>query len=854
MYEKTLIQAAVMLLITGIAVYLMFLGLRWVINQVQQELAFVKWQESRDEPFRKKHGYGSDWVFVLEVQPELKPGKKWDKKVQKGKGKGKNDRLSHSQFLEKLAKGGLQTRMFFNLQRDKVFVKVRIPMERLKQFADDVNYQLQLNPVRLRTKLEAGYYEQEEPAEKNPKKWIWLPCKLPPEMDDAEKARSDIYDYTDFIYGKYDESPDLQDLYKGDDGEVFRNVDRLKLLTMLFENEEYGCGLNLREMLTDKQIVESFPLHDYHALTELKKEWLVLWGHPNSQPFDKIRDYYGEKLALYFVWLGEYTSWLISASIVGGFAYFIDSVMPATIKPPLAPLFAFFMAVWNTLFLEYWKRKQVRYSLEWGMADFEEEEQERIEFYGDKIPSVVSGKPETYFPPNKKRMLIARSQGIIFLFTLVVVAVVVCIVYTKVYFTSPPENMSEVDGLDDKDVDDELPNSTTFPNYVWMIGGFNWGTLVLAQVQALAIIIFGELFVGTARSLNDAENHRTETDYEDALIAKTFLFSFINSYTVLFFNAFITLFEVRLQLQCVNTSTGKIDCMTEVGNVLFSLFCTRLVVSNIVEVGKPALKEYKANLKARAADDGELSDESLTAVEEQFVKPKYDILHDLFQDYLEMVLQFGYATLFSAAFPLAPVLALVNNHVEIRIDAWKITSTQQRVYPKGAEDIGTWQSVMEIICVFAIMTNCALIVFTGNYLEFEYPEEKLFVAQCTVFFMCEHFLLIMKGVLMMVVDDVPEAVKIQLARTEFIVDRVIYQKEDDAMEIMEYTGTLPVKEESADVPRLNVVLGDNSYKRLSPPRIRGLDDDQDFNRDILRSTVGASSGSFGGLSGLKEEP
>ena len=82
------------------------------------------------------------------------------------------------------------------------------------------------------------------------------------------------------------------------------------------------------------------------------------------------------------------------------------------------------MAVWNTLFLETWKRKQVRYSLEWGMAEFEEEEQERIEFYGDKIPSVVSGKPETYFPPNKKRALIAWSQFVIFLFTLAVVAVV----------------------------------------------------------------------------------------------------------------------------------------------------------------------------------------------------------------------------------------------------------------------------------------------------------------------------------------------------------------------------------------------------------------------------------------------
>ena len=34
--------------------------------------------------------------------------------------------------------------------------------------------------------------------------------------------------------------------------------------------------------------------------------------------------------------------------------------------------------------------------------------------------------------------------------------------------------------------------------------------------------------------------------------------------------------------------------------------------------------------------------------------------------------QFGYATLFVAAYPLSCVMALVNNYIEIRIDAWKL--------------------------------------------------------------------------------------------------------------------------------------------------------------------------------------
>lgn len=34
--------------------------------------------------------------------------------------------------------------------------------------------------------------------------------------------------------------------------------------------------------------------------------------------------------------------------------------------------------------------------------------------------------------------------------------------------------------------------------------------------------------------------------------------------------------------------------------------------------------------------------------------------------------QFGYATLFVAAYPLSCLMALVNNYIEIRIDAWRL--------------------------------------------------------------------------------------------------------------------------------------------------------------------------------------
>ena len=69
------------------------------------------------------------------------------------------------------------------------------------------------------------------------------------------------------------------------------------------------------------------------------------------------------------------------------------------------------------------------------------------------------------------------------------------------------------------------------------------------------------------------------------------------------------------------------------------------------------------------------------------------------------VLQFGFITIFVAAFPLAPLFALINNWVEIRLDAQKFVCETRRAVAERAEDIGIWFRIMEMIAQLAVISN-----------------------------------------------------------------------------------------------------------------------------------------------------
>jgi len=65
-------------------------------------------------------------------------------------------------------------------------------------------------------------------------------------------------------------------------------------------------------------------------------------------------------------------------------------------------------------------------------------------------------------------------------------------------------------------------------------------------------------------------------------------------------------------------------------------------------------------------------------------------LYEDFDDFMEIIIQIGYVTLFASAYPLASVVAIVANWIEIRNDIMKLSRVCQRPTIRRAADLGMW--------------------------------------------------------------------------------------------------------------------------------------------------------------------
>lgn len=94
---------------------------------------------------------------------------------------------------------------------------------------------------------------------------------------------------------------------------------------------------------------------------------------------------------------------------------------------------------------------------------------------------------------------------------------------------------------------------------------------------------------------------------------------------------------------------------------------------------------------------------------------------ELFDDYLEMIMTFGYITLFASAFPLGSFITCIFLYIETRSDAYKIESNMKRPFSRTCHDIGTWELALDLLTFGSIFTNIYLAFYASDQMDLVFP-------------------------------------------------------------------------------------------------------------------------------------
>uniref|UniRef100_A0A3Q3IXK5 Anoctamin n=1 Tax=Monopterus albus TaxID=43700 RepID=A0A3Q3IXK5_MONAL len=532
---------------------------------------------------------------------------------------------------------------------------------------------------------------------------------------------------------------------------------RIRIVHFILNHTQIHSGEALRDLMKTKVFEARFCLHEVKDL----QHFITMLVHTVCPSCHflllslclcvcvcvcaLVRNYFGEKVALYYLWLGWYTYLLIPPALIGmivflyGLAFFnssplIKEVCEAdTVMCPLCDkrckvwklsdtctyakvsllfdndgtvFFAMVMAVWATLFLAFWKRHRASYVCEWKVSDWCEEEEELIL----QIVNNVNCEPKKY----KHSYL--RSTVVLICILLIIGLTHALVVFRVIAAELLAKGSWEF--------------LSTYSNIgAMMLGAFLHYIIitVMTRVQRSKCIV--------AMKLCEIEETRSFAATEKSFTVKMFTFQFFTYFSSLFYVAFFLGRinghpggYVRIAGKWRLEECHPSGCLTDLFIQMAIIMILKQTISNVFEFTGPWLKRQRTQRLQRKCAHCYLKDESEAKNGAELCDncklrdwlSNYRLSDvdsfSLFNEFLEMVIQFSFTTIFVAAFPLAPLLALINNVIEIRLDAIKMVTLERRLVPKKTNDIGVWTDVLEAIGVLAVIANGLVIGVSSDFI------------------------------------------------------------------------------------------------------------------------------------------
>ena len=541
-------------------------------------------------------------------------------------------------------------------------------------------------------------------------------------------------------------------------------------LTNLKESGAY-CSNMLRNVLETYHLIDVVtPVHVPAARIQLCSAF-VSDGFTLDVPLEAIQNYFGCESAFYFAWLNFLTRWLCFPGLLGLFVFLLRWYRNDTIDTDeYTPFFGVITFLWGVCFLRFWEREENRLAYEWGTFSLSPYERQkffahRFQFRGYLRISPVTGTEEAYYPAGRRRLLYVGSALVTALMLTVAFAIMIMSLNLQGYI-HPESNPSRWNTNNPHPFHYRRLATLSEEGHLFDQSS-SWRGFIPVIIHVICINTLNNIYKVVSEKLTEYENHETTNSHRNSYVLKRFLFEAFDCYIALFYLAFYERDVDRLRSELV--AVFQIDTLRR-------FFCEsilpmvlqrwNIIFSSTISGGKGSLRDIFKE------DEDVLHDAQ---------KESYDYHYD---DYMEIVIQLGYSTLFASAYPLASTISILANWIEIRSDFFQLAFLYRRPIPHRASDLGMWKHMIAALIWISALTNCLLAGFTSNQLEHYMPSfyvhdstgqmelghDKGWILVFSIFGM-EHILVLIGLLIFAIVPAVPEDVMDKEERRQYLILR-----------------------------------------------------------------------------------
>lgn len=423
---------------------------------------------------------------------------------------------------------------------------------------------------------------------------------------------------------------------------------------------------------------------------------------------------YGTGVAMYFAFLKHYILYLIPLSTLGAFAFSKSRTYSMT--------YTIINMICSVLFLVTWRRKERILANLWGVQG-----SHKLEVCKSDLQSLnanAKGKPTTVHRKEGVRFIKQWAfvpVALLFvavLFTAQLICFVLEIFLTEIY-DGPLKAILKL-----------IP------------------TIGLAVFVPILTIIYNQV---VNRYLSWEQN---VSGYSEAnsFVAKTFVLNILTGYVPLLITSFVYLPfahlvqeylpQIKFTIQSnIKESKYMLHYLANVkrqedflmnqdrlNSQFFFFIVTNQLIQLILKFALPLalpkiiafVKENLGKKSIEIIDDDPEEKKWLSLVRGSLELPEYN-LHD---DFRALSLQFGYLTMFGPVWPMAPLICLIFNVINFKLDTWKLASGKfcRAPLPSRRDTIHPWD---QVLVVLAWMGSVIAPIVTSFYRNGTKPPKTL---------------------------------------------------------------------------------------------------------------------------------